>query len=86
MSGETGWTCIYCGHLNMNTTTCIICGRPYSLHPTKIINVCSDLSTCVYCGAPIFKNSNYCSNCGKVLKDCRKTPVWEICNIFQTKN
>jgi hypothetical protein len=85
MSGETGWTCIHCGVLNVNTTTCTTCGRLYSLHPSKLINVSSELSTCVYCGAPIFKNSNYCSNCGKVLKIglLRKTPMWEICNIFQ---
>lgn len=85
MNGETGWTCIYCRHLNVNTTTCINCGRLYSLHPSKLINVSSELCTCVYCGAPVFKNSNYCSNCGKVLKIglLRKPPVWEICNIFQ---
>jgi hypothetical protein len=86
MSEETGWTCIYCGQLNVNTTTCITCGgMPSLLHPSKLINVSSELSTCVYCGAPNFKNSNYCSNCGKVLKTglLRKPPVWEICNIFQ---
>jgi hypothetical protein len=87
MSGETGWTCIHCGNLNVNTTTCITCGRPYSLPPSIIKNVSSELSTCVYCGASIPKNSNYCSNCGKVLKigllANEKTPVWEICNIFQ---
>jgi hypothetical protein len=71
----------------VNTTSCITCGRPYSLHPSKLKNVTSELSTCVYCGASIPKNSNYCSNCGKVLKigllTNEKTPVWEICNIFQ---